>query len=142
MKKLIVLCFAMANFGCLSAQTTQPGNSTSSDKVYTVVQQRPLFPGDINKWLADNIVYPADARKNNIEGTVYVSFIIEKDGSVSAAKVLRGANKSLDDESVRTISMMPKWTPGMQNGHTVRVQYMVPIHFTLTDNNTPAQNKQ
>lgn len=144
MKKLIVLFVALISFCCLDAQIVQPVNSTLPDKVYTVVQQRPLFRGDINKWLTDNIVYPADARRNNIQGTVYVSFIIEKDGSVSTPKVLRGVNKSLDDESVRVISMMPRWTPGMQNGQTVRVAYMVPIHFMLDNTTTPppAQSKQ
>jgi periplasmic protein TonB len=146
MKKIIVFCFALAIFSCLNAQTTQSGNnpSSSDDKVFTIVQQKPVFPGDINKWLAGNIIYPQDARMQNVQGTVYVSFIIEKNGSVSTAQVMRGVNKSLNDESLQVISKMPKWNPGMQNGHTVRVQYMVPIRYTLNDNNTttPAQSKQ
>ena len=141
MKKTIVFCFALAIFSCLRAQTT-PASNPSSDKVYTVVQQKPVFPGDINKWLGDNLVYPQDARKNNIQGTVYVSFIIETGGSVSSVKVLRGVQggRLLENEAVRVVSGMPKWNPGMQGGVPVRVAYMVPIHFVLND--TPSPTRQ
>jgi len=140
MKTIIAFCIILLGFSNVYSQTTQP--VADNDKVFTIVQQKPEFPGSINDWLAQNINYPPDARKSNIQGTVYVSFIVEKDGSVSNAKVLRGANSLLDNESLRVISIMPKWTPGMQNGHNVRVQYMVPIHFMLKDDNSspPKQN--
>jgi periplasmic protein TonB len=102
-----------------------------ANKVFTIVQQKPAFPGDINKWLGEHINYPEQAKDANISGTVYMSFVVEKDGSVSGVSVLRGVNSYLNDEAKRVISVMPKWTPGQQNGHTVRVQYMVPIHFVL-----------
>jgi protein TonB len=145
MKKIIISCFVLLSFSCLNAQTTQSGNgaSLSDDKVFTIVQQKPEFPGDVGKWLGDNIVYPQDAIKNNIQGTVYIQFIVEHDGSVSNVKLMRGipGGSSLDNEALRVISSMPNWTPGMQNGHTVRVSYMLPIHFKLNDT-APAPAKQ
>ncbi|HTB31124.1 MAG TPA: energy transducer TonB [Bacteroidia bacterium] len=101
------------------------------NKVFTIVQQKPAFPGDINKWLADHIDYPEQAKDANIQGTVYVSFVVERDGSVSGVTVLRGVNTYLDNEAKKKVSSMPKWTPGQQNGHSVRVQYMLPVHFIL-----------
>ncbi len=101
------------------------------DKIFTIVQQQPKFPGDINKWLYDHMEYPEQAKDANIQGTVFMSFVVERDGSVTAIKVLRGVNNYLDNEAKRVINEMPKWSPGQQNGHAVRVQYMVPIHFIL-----------
>lgn len=135
---MLAFCIALLGFTGVYSQNTQ--TAPDPDKVYTIVQQKPNFPGDINKYLSDNIRYPDDAKKNNIQGTVYVSFIIEKDGSVSGVKVARGINGGgLDNEAIRAVSAMPKWTPGQQNGHTVRVQYMVPIHFRLDDRTAPSQ---
>jgi TonB family protein len=139
MKTMLAFCIALLGFTGVYSQNTQ--TAPDPNKVYTVVQQRPDFPGDINAWLAENIVYPQDAKNNNVQGTVYLSFVIEKDGSVSTVKVLRGANSSLDNESVRVVSAMPKWTPGTQDGVPVRVAYLVPIHYTLADNNSSGEKK-
>jgi TonB family protein len=129
MKTIVAFCAIILGFSSAYSQSAQP--TPDPDKVYTVVQQKPNFSGDINKFLVDNIKYPEDARKKNIEGTVYVQFVVERDGSVSTVNVLRGADKLLDDEAVRVVSIMPKWTPGSQDGVPVRVQYVVPIHFKL-----------
>lgn len=102
-----------------------------ANKVFTVVQQKPQFPGDINKWLAEHLEYPEEAKEANIQGTVFVSFIVERDGGITDVKVLRGVNSALNDEAIKKISSMPRWSPGQQNGHAVRVQYMVPVHFVL-----------
>lgn len=132
MKTILTFCIALLAFSGLYAQTTQA--DANDNKVFTIVQQKPEFQGDINTWLSNNLVYPKQAIDSNIQGTVYVSFIVERDGSVSGTKVIRGVNNLLDNESIRVVSIMPKWTPGMQNGQTVRVQYMIPIHFTLNGN--------
>ncbi len=108
--------------------TTAPPDSTH---VYSLVEKMPNFNGDINKFLANNMQYPEDAVQKGIQGTVYLSFIIEKDGSVSTVRVAHGVATSLDKEAIRVISIMPKWTPGQQNGRPVRVQYNYPIHFKL-----------
>jgi len=101
------------------------------NKVFMIVQQAPKFPGDVEKWLGDHIDYPEQAKDANIQGTVFVSFIVEKDGSVSAVKIARGVNSYLDNEALRVVTKMPKWAAGQQNGHSVRVSFTVPIRFVL-----------
>jgi periplasmic protein TonB len=131
MKTIFAFCIALLSLSGIYAQTTDPG-----DKVFTIVQSKPNFNGDLNKWLSDHIVYPKDARNANIQGTVYISFIVEKNGSVSSVKVMRGVQdgRSLENEAVRVVSAMPAWAPGMQDGNPVRVSYMIPIRFVLADN--------
>ena len=87
------------------------------------------------KSIAGNIKYPEAAIDKNIEGRVFVSFVIEKDGSVSNVKVLRGIGGGCDEEAARVISSMPKWKPGKQKGEFVRVSYQIPIMFKLGQTN-------
>ena len=101
------------------------------EDVFQVVEDMPSFPGDINKWLGKNVKYPVIAQENNIQGRVTVQFVIEKDGSITDVKVLRGVDPSLDKEAVRVVKSMPKWKPGKQRGKPVRVSYTVPINFRL-----------
>jgi TonB family protein len=96
-----------------------------------IIQEKPQFKGDVNKWLGDHMEYPSKAKDANIQGTVYISFIVEKDGSISSVYILRGVNKYLNDEAFRVVSSMPNWRPGKIMGQPVRVQYMLPIHFEL-----------
>ena len=104
-----------------------------TNQIFTIVQQMPKYPGDIYKFINDSLKYPEKERDNNITGTVYITFVVEKDGSVTGVRVLKGVPKGpgLDAESVRVVSMMKKWEPGMQNGKPVRVQYNIPIKFRL-----------
>jgi len=108
-----------------------PGN----EDVFTQVEEMPVFKdGDAGllKFICDSTKYPKEAKTNNISGKVIVKFIVEKDGSVSNAEILRGVNPSLDAESVRVVSSLPKFDkPGKQGGKAVRVNYMIPITFTL-----------
>jgi TonB family protein len=106
------------------------------DKIFSAVEHVPEFPGGINafgKYLAKSIRYPSNARKNNVQGRVIISFVVEKDGSLSNVRVARGVESDIDAEASRVIRKSPKWTPGKQNGHLVRVAYSVPIAFTLAD---------
>lgn len=106
----------------------------NTDEVFKVVEVDPEFPGGeeaLYKYLAENIKYPEKAKNNKVEGRVYITFVIEKDGTVSDAKVLRSVNEELDAEALRVINAMPKWKPGMQRGVPVRVQYNIPISFKL-----------
>lgn len=106
----------------------------NTDEVFKVVEVEPEFPGGVEalyKYLAENIKYPVMAKNNKVEGRVYITFVIEKDGTVSDAKVLRSVNEELDAEALRVINAMPKWKPGMQRGVPVRVQYNIPINFKL-----------
>lgn len=108
--------------------------AANTDEVFKVVEVDPEFPGGVEalyKYLAENIKYPEKAKNNKVEGRVYITFVIEKDGTVSDAKVLRSVNEELDAEALRVINAMPKWKPGMQQGVPVRVQYNIPITFKL-----------
>lgn len=105
---------------------------TGEADIFQVVEDMPRFPGgNVQKWIAKNIKYPMIAQENNIQGKVFVQFVIEKDGSVSDVKVARSVDPSLDKEAIRVVKMMPKWTPGKQRGKPVRVSYTVPINFQL-----------
>ncbi|RLD34718.1 MAG: hypothetical protein DRI83_07670 [Bacteroidetes bacterium] len=102
--------------------------------IFTVVEDMPIFPGGkeaLYKYLGENITYPAGAKKDGTSGTVYVSYVVEIDGRVSNVTLLRGVREDLDNEAIRVIKEMPKWTPGKQNGKAVRVQYNLPIKFSL-----------
>lgn len=102
--------------------------------VFTSVEEVPEFPGGVQgfyHFLASSIRYPEAARKNKTQGRVVVSFIVEKDGALSDVHVLRGIGDGCDEESVRVLNTSPKWKPGTQNGKQVRVQYSVPISFSL-----------
>ncbi|MDB5111536.1 MAG: TonB family protein [Mucilaginibacter sp.] len=104
------------------------------NKVYESVENEPAFPGGIQKfydYLGKAIRYPAVDRENNVTGKVFVQFVVERDGSLTDVKALRGPSQTLSDEAVRAVKASPKWTPGVQNGRKVRVQYTVPVNFTL-----------
>ena len=118
--------------GALSALADVPSNDT----IYQIVDQMPEFPGGMEammKFVADNVKYPEEAKDKNIEGRVFVGFVIEKDGSVSNVKVLRGIGGGCDEEAIRVVKSMPNWTPGKQKGEPVRVSFQMPFMFKLTD---------
>lgn len=103
-------------------------------EIFTVVEESPSFPGGDEariRFLQENIDYPQMARESGIQGTVYVTFVVEPNGSVSGVRVLRGIGGGCDEEAVRVIKKMPKWNPGKQRGKPVRVQFNMPIKFTL-----------
>jgi len=104
------------------------------NQVFTAVEWQPTFPGGeqaFQRFLASNIKYPAKARANKTEGRVIATFVIEKDGSLTGIKIIRGIGDGADEEAARVLSLSPKWKPGVQNGKPVRVQYSVPINFWL-----------
>ena len=110
--------------------TTQP-----KEKVYTIVESMPEFPGGdkaLRKFLDENVQYPEDAKVKKIQGKVFVNFIVNREGKVMDAKVLRGIRPDLDAEALRVIRSMPNWTPGKQNGKTVSVSYTIKIDFSLS----------
>jgi protein TonB len=111
---------------------TPPAPRPEDNKVFDVVEVSPKFTqGDIRVWLAQNLKYPVLAEENGIQGRVIVSFVIEKNGSISNVQVLRSPDPSLASEAVRVVKSMPRWTPGRQNGKPVRVKYSVPVNFRL-----------
>ena len=111
-----------------------PKHVVEETKIFTVVEQMPMFPGGdgaLMGYLRDNIHYPTVAAENGVQGRVVVGFVVERDGSITDVKILRGVDPSLDREAMRVVKSMPKWTPGKQNGSAVRVKYQVPVSFRL-----------
>ena len=103
-------------------------------KVFDVVEEMPSFPGGnaaLMSYLNSNTKYPVVAQENGVQGRVIISFVVERDGSISDVKVARSVDPSLDREAQRVVKSMPRWTPGKQNGQTVRVKYTVPVVFRL-----------
>lgn len=102
--------------------------------IFQVVENDPEFPGGVEalmKYLQQNIKYPQLARENNITGRVYVTFVVERDGSVTGVRVVRDIGGGCGQEAVRVVKAMPKWSPGKQRGKAVRVQYNLPVNFSL-----------
>ena len=106
----------------------------SDEEFFMVVENMPEFPGGdagLMKYIQKNVKYPPIAKEYNITGKVYVSFIVDKSGSVTDVKIVRGVDKSLDAEAVRVVKSLPKYKPGKQRGKAVRVMFTIPINFTL-----------
>lgn len=106
----------------------------NSGGVYLFPSNMPEFPGgfkNLNRWLSSHIKYPNEAVEVGLEGRVYLNFIIDSDGSISSVSITRGVDKVLDDEAIRVVKSMPKWKPGLQNGHPVKVSYNMFITFKL-----------
>lgn len=107
----------------------------SDDEFFMVVEDMPAFPGGdlgLMKFIQRNVKYPPIAKEYNIEGKVYISFIVDKSGSVTNVKIVRGVDKNLDAEAVRVVKLLPKYKPGKQRGKPVRVMFTIPINFTLS----------
>ncbi len=103
-------------------------------KIFQVVEDMPEFPGGMGecmKYLAKNIKYPTISQENGVQGRVIVQFVVNKDGSIVDAEVVRSVDSYLDKEALRVVSGMPKWTPGKQLGKPVRVRYTLPVVFKL-----------
>jgi len=128
---------AQRKYTSIVLQDTIPAKD---NKVFTAVEQEPGFPGGIQAfghYLQANIHYPADSRKKRVQGRVIISFVVEKDGSLSNIRIARGVADDIDREALRVIQASPRWTPGIQNGKLVRVAYSVPIAFTLDGQSKP-----
>ena len=111
-----------------------PADSTAKEEVFMVAEQMPEFPGgmkELLKFLQNNLKYPENAMKNNVQGRVIVQFVVEKDGTLTEFKVARSVDPDLDAEALRVLQIMPKWKPGMQRGKIVRVKFTVPVSFKL-----------
>ena len=121
------------------AQKTKPvempnAMKVKEDNVFDVVEQMPQFSGGTEallKYLAENVRYPKEAEEKSLQGRVIATFVVEKDGSISRAKVVKSVDPLLDEEALRVVNSMPNWTPGRQNGEPVAVKYTIPISFKL-----------
>lgn len=125
---------------------TKPQTDTTKKKKTwdCMPETMPYFPGGqelMQKYLADNIKYPASAVKAKKQGRVIVTFIVQKDGSITHAKIVRSIDSELDAEALRVVKGMPKWTPGTQFGKPVSVKYTLPVKFSLQKDATPGKKK-
>lgn len=114
--------------------STVPTSQTVDGQVFTVVEQQPAFPGGIPalmQYVAKNLRYPAEAVKANVQGNVFVQFVVTETGNIQQLRVIKGIGAGCDEEAVRVVSQMPNWTPGKQNGKPVAVMYNLPIQFAL-----------
>lgn len=104
------------------------------EEIFEISEDQPEFPGGMEalyKFIGENMKYPETARNQEIQGKVYVAFVVEKNGSIGKVEILRGIGGGCDEEAMRVIKMLPKWKPGMQMGKAVRVRYKLPINFQL-----------
>ncbi len=134
MPKFILTFVFLSCFLSVYAQPPPP-------PVYSIVDKMPSFPGgevELIRFLQKNIRYPAFARENNITGTVFLTFVVDIDGTITEMKILKGVaediRNDLANEALRVVSQMPQWTPGSQDGNAVKVQYNLPIRFSLKGN--------
>jgi len=141
---LVILSFLLVNY--LFCQVISYPDSTlikeEHDLIFTVVEQMPQYPEGEDariKYLSENIQYPALARDAGIEGIVYVVFVVDTNGSITDPRILRGIGGGCDEEVIRLIKGMPKWIPGFQRGKPVRVQFNMPVKFSLGNKQTPLQ---
>jgi len=133
MKKLLLIIAFLCFWIGVKAQTTD--NKIKQDTtVFTEVEVQPDFPGGeqgLAKFLQHNIVYPKIDKKKNITGKVYVQFVVEVDGSLTNFKILRTPSETIGDEVLRVLLLSPNWNPGAQHGKPVRVQFTLPVNFSL-----------
>jgi len=104
------------------------------EEIFMIAEQPPKYPGGEEarlKFIQENLVYPQEARDKGIQGTVYIGFVVEKDGSIEQIHLLKGISGDCDKEAARIVSMMPNWTPAKQKGKEVNVRYTMPIKFNL-----------
>ncbi|WP_421827763.1 TonB family protein [Larkinella sp.] len=130
--------------GRFSGQTTAPNRTAEKltaeqdkEHIFTVVEKHPEFPGGmigLTRFIHENLRYPEAAQKAHVSGKVFLSFVINTDGSFQDIQVLKGFGFGADEEAIRVLKAMPRWKPAMQNGKLVRVKYNLPIKFELEDN--------
>jgi periplasmic protein TonB len=108
--------------------------ASDEDVIFTIVEQQAEFNGGFEamaKFLGKNMKYPAQARRMGIEGSVFVSFVIDKEGNISDPQVIKGISADCDKEAIRVVKLMPPWRPGKQNGKPVKCRFVLPIKFRL-----------
>ena len=136
-----------SNISCISSEKQEEiiekqESRAAEGEVFQVVEEMPEVPGgmaECMKWLGQNINYPAEAKEKGVQGRVIVQMVVEKDGTITNAKVVRGVDPLLDAEALRVVNQSPKWKPGMQKGEAVRVKYTLPIMFRLSNDSSDSK---
>ena len=128
----MILLIPMMSF---NVKKSEPIRAELSEKPFIIVGQMPHFPGGklaMNRYISDNMTYPFDALKNNVQGKVNIEFVVEKDGSIVQVRAVgKHLGFGLEEQAVKIFNSMPKWVPGRQDGIAVPVYMMIPIIYTL-----------
>lgn len=128
------LCLAISLKAQTATSKTTIDSLSAKKQIFTAVEVQPEFPGGeaaLGRFLQYNIVYPPIDKKKNVQGKVYVQFVVERDGSLSDIKTLRSPSQTIADEIIRVLQLSPNWIPGKQDGKPVRVQFTLPVNFSL-----------
>ena len=132
--RLVATLSVLAILFTVNTTAVAQNKKAANDKVYEKAEVMPEFPGGeqaMMDFVANNVKYPKEAMEKEISGRVLVSFVVEKDGSINEAEVVKGIGGGCDEEAVRVVKAMPKWKPGKDKGKAVRVSFMLPIVFKL-----------
>ncbi len=134
MKYLITICLLLSFVASESSAQTAKKTVAKKKHATSAITQQPEFPGGVQelmKYLAKHTKYPDAAKESNVEGRVIIRFVVDKDGSISEPKLLRGIGSGCDEEAMRVVKAMPKWLPGLYKGKPVKGVYILPITFRL-----------
>lgn len=135
-KALIINLVFCSCLVCFVGRSLGQNPSTEKGVFYGKVDHMPEFPGgeaELRNWIVDHVIYPEEAKKKNIEGKVYVSFVVDEEGKVGQVEIARGVHPLLDAEALRAIAGMPYWKAGSNDGEKVKVAYTLPIFFGLEE---------
>lgn len=141
LNEVVVVAYGLTTDEVKTENETQ--KTTKEEGVFTVVEQNPMFPGglsEMGRYLGRNIRYPAAAQRANVQGKVFVQFVVGKDGDIRDPRIVKGIGFGCDEEALRVTLNMPKWNPGKQNGKPVAVQYNLPILFMLEKQTSVSTN--
>jgi TonB family protein len=133
-KSLLIIIVGLLPIASFAQVKSEEVVEVPAEKVFNFVETMPEFPGgqkEISRFVQMNVHYPDSAREEGIEGKVYISFIVDTVGNVIDANVIRRVHPLLDNEALRVVNSMPKWTPGTQRGKPVKVKFNLPINFKL-----------
>lgn len=122
------------DFSAPVEEIVQEEEKPEEPEIFFIVEEMPQFPGGetaLRKYIAENVRYPEMAKENDIQGTVYVRFVVDEKGKVTNVELLRGVDPLLDKEALRVVKSLPDWKPGKQRGKAVKVSHSVPIKFAL-----------
>jgi len=132
MKKIsLIVCLLSINLIAVAQDTSRV---KTEEPILDFADIEPEYPGGqaaMQQFIQSHVIYPESSREMNEQGTVYVQFVVNLDGSITEVRVLKGVSDSLDAEAIRVIKLMPNWKPGMQAGKAVRIRYTIPIAFRI-----------
>ena len=132
--RVLIFFLSVVSYNNVKGQNDSLLPPPPKDVSFYVIDEKPEFPGGVSamlKYIAENTIYPELAKKKGISGKVFVQFIVDKDGSITDVKIIRGVSPCIDEEAVRVIRSMPKWKPGYLDGKPVKVSFQTPINFTI-----------